>query len=101
MSAGWHWRLVRQCIPREQGGGTQPGPGPQPSSDGREFLGKWAGQVSQPLPDGRILEWPMVLDVSFANGTWLWTKRLSAPCVEALGPCSPKAGSRTMPRNAW
>lgn len=54
--------------PAQASGPVQPTDGPTPPPGGASPLGKWAGQASQPLPDGRNFTWPMVIEVTQAAG---------------------------------
>jgi len=54
--------------PAQTSGPVQPTDGPTPPPGGASPLGKWAGQASQPMPDGRNFTWPMVIEVTQAAG---------------------------------
>lgn len=53
------------------GPGPAPGPSPNPGpSNAAAFVGNWAGQASQPMPDGSTMTYPMVMEVTQSGGNY-------------------------------
>jgi hypothetical protein len=46
---------------------TPPTPTPNPAPQPGTFLGQWAGQASEPMPDGSTLTYPIVMEITDAG----------------------------------